>query len=61
VLGPVIPIFGQWLQEDQQRPKRQAPHCWHTAGRWKRIMVVDEAIPHDFPDPHTDQLYQAIE
>ncbi len=33
---------------------------WHDARPWKRIMVINEAIPHDFPDSHTDDLYQVI-
>src|SRR3990170_7243832 len=32
VLGPFIPIIGQWLCEDEQRPRKQR----HTAHRiWK--------------------------
>ncbi|MBA7474543.1 hypothetical protein ES707_09897 [subsurface metagenome] len=31
---------------------------WHNNGPWKRTMIVDEAIPHNFPVPHQDFLYQ---
>ncbi|MEX1048404.1 MAG: hypothetical protein WED15_02665 [Akkermansiaceae bacterium] len=33
---------------------------WHNQGEWKRTEVVNEAIPHNFPKPHKDMLYQTI-
>jgi hypothetical protein len=33
---------------------------WHDNGPWKFTELVNEEIPHDFPVPHTDMLYQAI-
>jgi len=33
---------------------------WHNKGPWKRIMVVREEIPHQFPRLHMDFLYQTI-
>lgn len=33
---------------------------WHNNGPWKFTELVNEEIPHDFPVPHTDMLYQAI-
>jgi len=33
---------------------------WHNNGPWKITELVNEEIPHDFPVPHKDMLYQAI-
>lgn len=33
---------------------------WNNAGPWKFTELVNEEIPHDFPVPHVDFLYQAI-
>lgn len=33
---------------------------WHDKGPWKFIEIVNEEIPHSFPKPHTDMLYQSI-
>lgn len=33
---------------------------WHNNGPWKRTMVINEAIQHNFPVPHHDVLEQAI-
>ncbi len=33
---------------------------WHNNGPWKRTELVNEEIPHIFPKPHTDMLYQSI-
>ena len=33
---------------------------WHNNGPWKYSELVNEEIPHDFPVPHKDMLYQAI-
>lgn len=34
---------------------------WHNKGGWKVTELVNEEIPHEFPMPHTDMLYQAID
>jgi hypothetical protein len=34
---------------------------WHNKGPWKVTELVNEEIPHEFPMPHTDMLYQAID
>ena len=33
---------------------------WHNNGPWKFTELVNEEIPHEFPMPHKDMLYQAI-
>ncbi len=33
---------------------------WHNNGPWKITELVNEEISHDFPMPHKDMLYQAI-
>jgi hypothetical protein len=33
---------------------------WHNNGPWKYSELVNEEIPHEFPMPHKDALYQAI-
>jgi hypothetical protein len=33
---------------------------WHDNGPWKYSELVNEEIPHEFPMPHKDALYQAI-
>jgi len=33
---------------------------WHGSGPWKFTELVNEEIPHSFPMPHTDMLYQSI-
>lgn len=34
---------------------------WHDNGPWKFTELVNEEVPHDFPVPHKDALYQAID
>ena len=34
---------------------------WHRNGPWKFSELVNEEIPHQFPKPHTDMLFQAID
>jgi hypothetical protein len=34
---------------------------WHNKGSWKKISVMRDEIPHDFPKPHTDFLMQTID
>ncbi|MCA1562116.1 MAG: hypothetical protein LC753_04320 [Acidobacteria bacterium] len=33
---------------------------WHNNGPWKFSELVNEEIPHSFPMPHADMLYQSI-
>jgi hypothetical protein len=33
---------------------------WHKNGPWKRTELLNEEIPHNFPEPHHDSLLQAI-
>jgi hypothetical protein len=33
---------------------------WHANGPWKFTELVNEEIPHSFPMPHNDMLYQSI-
>lgn len=33
---------------------------WHENGPWVRTEVVNEEIPHNFPAPHMDMLYQSV-
>jgi hypothetical protein len=33
---------------------------WHQNGPWRFTELVNEEIPHSFPMPHTDMLYQSI-
>lgn len=33
---------------------------WHKNGPWKFTELVNEEIPHSFPMPHMDMLYQSI-
>lgn len=33
---------------------------WHNNGPWKYSELANEEIPHDFPMPHKDALYQAV-
>jgi hypothetical protein len=34
---------------------------WHHTGPWKRTEVINEEIPHNFPQPHMDMLLQSID
>lgn len=34
---------------------------WHNNGPWKFTELVNEEIPHTFPVPHHDMLYQVID
>ena len=34
---------------------------WHNNGTWRRSMIVNELIPHNYPVPHEDFLYQVID
>lgn len=34
---------------------------WRNSGNWKRIIVHRDAIPHNFPQPHSDVLEQVVD
>jgi hypothetical protein len=34
---------------------------WHDGDWWKRTEVVNEEIPHNFPEEHRDFLYQTVD
>jgi hypothetical protein len=33
---------------------------WQNNGPWKTTVLVNEEVPHDFPMPHKDMLYQSV-
>lgn len=43
---------------DEVAPQRLV---WHNNGPWKFTELVNEEIPHNFPMPHHDMLYQSID
>ena len=51
----MIAKYGQPSEATDQRL------IWLNNGPWKFTEVVDEEIPHDFPMPHTDIVFQAID
>ena len=65
-------IIAGWKAKPQEVARKMVakygqPHeatanrlIWHNNGPWKRTELVNEEIPHLFPKPHTDMLYQAI-
>jgi hypothetical protein len=66
-------IIKEWKSEPKEAAKRLLDHygepdeytenrlIWHnTKDGWKRTILVDEAIAHDFPAPHHDFLEQFI-
>jgi hypothetical protein len=50
-------MIGKYGQPQEATPQRL---IWHNNRPWKVTELVDEEIPHDFPMPHHDMLYQAI-
>lgn len=67
-------IIDRWEQEPRDAAKRlidyygePAEYCdsrliWHeTSDGWKRTEVVNDVIPHAFPDQHNDYLEQFID
>jgi hypothetical protein len=54
VAGKMIVKYGQPAEVSANRL------IWHDNGPWKFTELVNEEIPHDFPMPHKDMLYQAI-
>lgn len=39
----------------------QSRLIWYNNGPWKRTIVYQDEIPHDFPQPHTDVIEQVID
>lgn len=68
----IEPILSSWKSKPQEVArtliaKYGPPHeatpqrlVWHNNGPWKRTELVNEEIPHLFPKPHKDMLFQAI-
>ena len=63
-----------WHTEPQESARRLIDHygepdeysatqlIWHnTTDGWKRTILVDEVVPHNFPAPHNDYLAQSID
>jgi hypothetical protein len=50
-------LIGQYGQPDEATIKRLV---WHSKGPWKRSELINEEIPHNFPEPHKDSLLQVI-
>ncbi|MFD1363378.1 hypothetical protein [Lentibacillus salinarum] len=51
------------LTIDQYGPPNEATESrliWYNNGPWKRTIVYRDAIPHDFPQPHTDVIENYI-
>lgn len=64
-------VIATWNTEPQEAAKRLVDYygepdeysatqlIWHnTTDGWKRTILVDEMIPHNFPDSHHDYLGQ---
>jgi hypothetical protein len=50
-------LIDQYGQPDEVTSERLV---WHKNGPWKRSELINEEIPHNFPEPHHDSLLQAI-
>jgi hypothetical protein len=50
-------LINQYGQPDEVTTERL---IWHENGPWKRSELINEEIPHNFPEPHHDSLLQAI-
>jgi hypothetical protein len=69
----VLNSIGSWPDKSQEAaqfmidkygmPNEQTPTTlvWYATGPWKRTILYKEAIPHNFPKPHTDLLEQFID
>lgn len=65
-------IISSWKSKPQEVARKMIakygqPHeatemrlIWHNNGPWKHTILVNEEIPHNFPKPHTDMLFQAV-
>src|ERR687898_2337846 len=65
-------VIGSWKQTPQDVAKTMIAKygqpqevtanrlIWHNNGPWKFSELVNEEIAHEFPMPHKDALYQAI-
>jgi hypothetical protein len=51
-------MISKYGQPDEVTDQRLV---WNGAGPWKRIILVNEEIPHNFPMPHHDMLEQFID
>ena len=71
--GVVDKYLAGWKQKPREVAKTMIgkyglPHeataqrlIWHNNGPWKVTALANEEIPHDFPMPHHDMLFQAID
>ena len=50
-------LIKQYGQPDEVTSERLV---WHGNGPWKRSELINEEIPHHFPEEHKDSLLQAI-
>jgi hypothetical protein len=50
-------MIGLYGQPDEVTDRRL---IWYDNGPWKRSELVNEKIPHRFPEPHHDSLLQSI-
>ena len=50
-------MIGLYGQPDEITDRRL---IWHNNGPWKRSVLINEEIPHRFPEPHHDSLLQSI-
>ncbi|MFN2431625.1 MAG: hypothetical protein ABR599_02185 [Gemmatimonadota bacterium] len=66
-------IIAGWLAKPQQVARQLISQygqpqeatamrlVWHGNGPWKRTVLVNQEIPHNFPIPHPDMLEQVID
>jgi hypothetical protein len=50
-------VMGKYGPPHEATPMRLV---WWNNGPWKFTMLVNHEVPHNFPMPHPDMLYQAI-
>ena len=50
-------LIGKYGQPHEATASRL---IWHNNGPWAFTEIVNEEIPHDFPVPHVDFMYQAV-
>lgn len=54
VAGKIIAKYGRPQEANSQAL------VWRDNGPWKRTILINEEIPHEFPIPHKDMLEQVI-
>lgn len=65
-------VIGEWEEAPAQAARRLIESygvpqeitknrlIWHNNGPWERTEIVNEEVEHNFPEPHTDFLYQTV-